>query len=260
MALGVREDVAYLLLKKINEGSQSQSQSEIKLSTDEFSNQEISKKELLTNLDYLNEKAYIQAQFSENQDNANTPSSITLEQASLTDKGRQTLKKMESHSSGEGREHRGSIAHENIGFLEKVMVEANLNDIFDARDLTVTVYRVMRDVMSTEASDRVGSELHTEALQTDNKTLQMEIADLWKDTNPVVDFLNRIREPFKSLKTDDKLFLFRVGQEGGMPVSTDAETVVKAVFSATKEQLSPERITEISGCLPGKVKQLWDQA
>lgn len=150
MALGVREDVAYLLLKKINEGSQNQSRSEITLSTDELSNQDISKKDGLKNLDSLNEKSYIQAPVSEHQEAANPL--------------------------------------------------------------------------------------------------------------PVVDFLNRIREPFKSLKTDDHLFLCRIGQEGGIPVSTDAETGVKAVFSATKEQLSPERITESSGCLPGKVKQLWEQA
>ncbi|AFY83222.1 hypothetical protein [Oscillatoria acuminata] len=46
---------------------------------------------------------------------------------------------------------------------------------------------------------KVGSERHREALQTDNKTLQMKIADLWKNPNPVVDFLSCLPGQVKQL-------------------------------------------------------------
>ncbi len=258
MPIGVRDDVAYVVLKKIKESSQNQEKAQVNLNLRDFSQQEVTQKELLDNLDYLKEKAYIKAEVSGNSGDVNSPSPIILEQATLTDKGRQTLEKMESHSPADGFGRSGApIATENVGFLEKVMLEANLNDIFDARDLTVVVYRVMRDVMTTEAADRVGAELHTEAQPTADKTLQMEVADLWKDTNPFVGFISRIRQP---LIIKDERFLFRIAQEGSMPEFTDAERVVKAVFSATKEQLSNERIAEIAQWLPGKVKQLWNQA
>jgi uncharacterized protein (DUF2267 family) len=40
----------------------------------------------------------------------------------------------------------------------------------------------------------------------------------------------------------------------------DREQAVKAVFSATKDELSPERIQEIASWLPGRVRELWDEA
>jgi len=39
----------------------------------------------------------------------------------------------------------------------------------------------------------------------------------------------------------------------------DRDQVVQAVFSATKE-LSEERIKEIADCLPGRVRDLWEEA
>jgi uncharacterized protein (DUF2267 family) len=206
----------------------------------------------------LNVKAFIKAQVSGNYPDANSPDLIILEQAMLTDKGRQPLKTMESRSPADGYGRPGvPIATENVGCLEKVMLFRNLNDIFDTRDLTVGVYRVMRDVMTTEAADRVGAQLQTEAQPTADRTLNMEVADLWKDPNLFVGLISRIRQP---LIVKDERFLFRIAQEGSRPEFTDAERVVKAVFAATKEQLSGERIAEISQWLPGQVKQLWNQA
>jgi uncharacterized protein (DUF2267 family) len=40
----------------------------------------------------------------------------------------------------------------------------------------------------------------------------------------------------------------------------DVEEVLKAVFSATKEELSEERSQEIANCLPGRVQQIWQEA
>ncbi|OYD94881.1 hypothetical protein CDG76_16045 [Nostoc sp. 'Peltigera membranacea cyanobiont' 210A] len=160
-------------------------------------------------------------------------------------------------------DNRTAIADEHHSFLEKVMVRSGFADLYDARDFTEVVYRVMRDLMTADTIDRVESELHTEAIPTDEKALQLEVAELWKDTNPVVRFLSKIRQPLRGpapLGIDSKLFLTRVANEGGVPGSVDAEQAVKAVFSATKDQLSQERIQEIAGCLPDYIRQLWEQA
>ncbi|BCL36952.1 DUF2267 domain-containing protein [Nostoc sp. MS1] len=156
-----------------------------------------------------------------------------------------------------------SIPEKNLPFLEKVKEQSGLSDIYDARDITEVVYRVMRDLMTTEAADRVEGELHKPAEQSDDKSLQMEIADLWHDSNPLVRFLSRVRPPWQGpgiFKIDSDRFLFRVANEGGMQPNVDRERVVKAVFAATKDELSPERIEEIASWLPDHVRQLWQEA
>jgi uncharacterized protein (DUF2267 family) len=115
----------------------------------------------------------------------------------------------------------------------------------------------MRDVMTTEAADRVAGELHKEAEPTEDKALQNEITDLWKDTNPIVSFLSRIRPP---LEIKPETFLFRISQEAGLPRGVDPETALGAVFSATKDELSEDRIKEVSGFLPDQIRQLWENA
>ncbi|MDM9580782.1 DUF2267 domain-containing protein [Nostoc sp. GT001] len=160
-------------------------------------------------------------------------------------------------------DNRTAIADEHRSFLEKVQVKAGFADPYDARDFTEVVFRVMRDLMTTEASDRVEAELHIEAVPTDEKALQFEVSDLWKDTNPIVGFLSRVRPPWKGLgifNIDSDRFLFRVANESGMPRSVEREQAVKAVFSATKDELSEERIQEIASWLPDYVRQLWEQA
>lgn len=130
-------------------------------------------------------------------------------------------------------------------FLQKVMQRASLPDIYDARDLTTVVFRTMRDMMTTEASDR------TEAAFTDEK-----IAQLWKDDNPIVSFLSKLRPP---LEIDSETFLRRVKQEGGVPKGVSPEAVVIAVFSTAREELPEERAKEISGFLPDGLRVMWEQ-
>lgn len=155
------------------------------------------------------------------------------------------------------------ISDEHRPFLEKVMINGGLSDPYDARDITEVVFRVMRDLMTTEAADRVAEELHEEVLNTTDKTLQMEITELWKDTNPLVGFLSRVRPPWQGpgiFKITSDRFLFRVANESGMSRMVDRDKVIKAIFSATKDELSEERIQEVASWLPDVVQELWEQA
>jgi uncharacterized protein (DUF2267 family) len=284
MTIELREDLAYILLKKIDETDTSKGLHEVSFTESDFGGQEVTPVDLLGHLDYLNQKQYIHAEFTGNaygnQEDvpdlinpkevdfriANTygspdgplPHLITFKRAELTEKGRQLLEKMEANPPQSLKQ--GSavpIASKDMPFLEKVMLKGNLPDPFDARDITEVVFRTMRDMMTTEAAERVEEELHEEALPTEEKALQNEVADLWKDTNPLVRFLSRIRPPL-IIKSDT--FLYRIGQEAGLPPEVEPETVVKAVFSATKDELSPERIEEIASFLPDKIRQMWEQA
>jgi uncharacterized protein (DUF2267 family) len=158
---------------------------------------------------------------------------------------------------------RTAIASEHNSFLEKVMVKSGFGDLYDARDFSEVVFRVMRDLMTTDTIERVEGELHEEVMPTKEKALQMEVADLWKDTNPIVGFLSRIRQPLRGpapIGIDSNLFLTRIANEGALPPTVQPEQALKAVFSATKDELSEERIQEIASCLPDQVRQLWEQA
>jgi len=150
-----------------------------------------------------------------------------------------------------------NVSEKDQPFLRRVMEMAQLPDIYDARDITIVVFRTMRDLMTTESANRVADGLHKEAIPTTNKALQDEVADLWKDKNPLVAFLSEIRPP---LKIDSDLFIRRINQEAGLPRGVSAETAIKAVFSATKNELSSERSQEITNALPDKILQLWESA
>jgi uncharacterized protein (DUF2267 family) len=282
MPIGIREDVAYILLKKINETGQGMHG--VEFSASDFTGRSLTMAELLGHLDYLNQTQFIKADFTgnayANQEDttdlvnpqefdfriANSydpkdgllPHLITFKAAELTEKGRKILQRMEEnppHALEEGPSV--PITTEDMPFLEKVMIEANLEDIFDARDATEVVFRTMRDMMTTEAAERVAEELHTESEPTEDKALQNEIADLWNDTNPITRWLSRVRPP---LKIKSGTFLFRINQEAGLPRAVGGESLSKAVFSATKDELSEDRIQEIASFLPDEIRQLWNEA
>lgn len=133
-------------------------------------------------------------------------------------------------------------------FLEKIRVKGDLKDLTEARHAAEVVYRTMRDVMPNDAIDRVSDELDHNAPETAD--------DLWTDTNPLVYVLSRLRP---QLKIKPENFLVRLRQEANLP-GADAETILKAVFSATKDELSNERVQEISTYLPGEIGEFWQQA
>ena len=282
MPIPLREDVAYIILKKINESGKKMH--DVKFDAEDFIGRSLTQAELLGHLDYLNQMQFIKAEFTgnayANQEDvpdavdakefdlriANSygapdgplPHLITFKAAELTEKGRKILERMEVNPPEALNEGPSvAIATEDMPFLDKVALRGNLEDIFDARDITEVVFRTMRDMMTKEASDRVASELHEMIEPTEDKALQNEIADLWNDTNPITRFLSRVRPP---LKIKSGTFLFRINQEAGLPRAVGAETVVKAVFWATKDELSEERIKEVAGFLPDEIRQLWNEA
>lgn len=283
MPIALREDVTYIVLKKIHEGDD-QGKHPVGFTKSDFTGRNLSQSDLLGHLDYLNQKQYIDAEFTgnayANQEDvpsvidskevdfrvANTyaaedgplPHLITFKRAKLTDKGLKMLEKMEANPpKALDKGPVEPIATKDMPFLEKVMLKAELEDIFDARDVTEVVFRTMRDVMTTEAAERVEGELHKAAEPTDDKALQNEIADLWKDTNPIVSFLSKIRPP---LKIKNETFLFRIQQESGLPRQVSPEMALRSVFSATKDELSEERISEIADWLPDQIRKIWETA
>ncbi|PSB06906.1 DUF2267 domain-containing protein [Pleurocapsa sp. CCALA 161] len=284
MTISLRDDVMYILLNKIHE-QDSKGIHSVDFQATDFTGRNLTIADFLGHLDYLNQKQYIIADFSgnayANQEDvpdlideetvdfrvANTfgapdgplPHLIKFKKAQLTEKGVKMLERMEKDPPQALMKGVSSpIVDKYTPFLEEVALKAELPDIFDARDLSTIVYRTMRDLMTTEAAKTVESELHEEAEEgATNKRLQDEIADLWKDDNPIVAWLSKVRPP---LKFDADTFIFRVEKEGGLPRGTSGEKVINAVFAATKEELSEDTIQEVSKFLPGKIKDMWEAA
>ena len=284
MPIALKDDVMYILLNKISQGDGNGKHS-VDFNSTDFTGRNLTISDFLGHLDYLNQKKYIEADFSgnayANQEDvpdlvdeeevdfrvANTfgapdgplPHLIRFKKAKLTPKGEKMLESMEKRppealQSGVST----PIVDKYTPFLEEVALKAELPDIFDARDLTNLVYRTMRDLMPNEASEAVASELHDEIEDgAKNKRLQDEIADLWKDDNPIVAWLSKVRP---ALNFDADTFIFRIEQEGGLPKGTSGEKVIKAVFSATKDELSDDVKKQVSEFLPGKIKDMWEAA
>lgn len=284
MTISLRDDVMYILLNKIHQ-KDSEGMHSVDFHATDFTGRNLTIADFLGHLDYLNQKQYIIADFSgnayANQEDvpdlidaetvdfrvANTfgapdgplPHLIKFKKAELTEKGVKMLERMEKDPPKALTKGVSSpIVDQHTPFLEEVALKAELPDIFDARDLSTIVYRTMRDLMSTEAAKTVEAELHEEAEEgATNKRLQDEIADLWRDDNPIVAWLSKVRPP---LKFDADTFIFRVEKEGGLPRGTSGEKVINAVFAATKEELSEKTIQEVSQFLPGKIKDMWEAA
>ncbi|MEM7757511.1 MAG: DUF2267 domain-containing protein [Cyanobacteria bacterium P01_A01_bin.40] len=284
MTIALRDDVMYILLNKISEEN-SQGKEAIDFQSTDFTGRNLTIADFLGHLDYLNQKQYIDADFSgnayANQEDvpdlideeevdfrvANTfgapdgplPHLIKFKRAELTDKGVKMLERMKNNPPKALKEGVSvPIVDKFTPFLEEVALKAEVPDIFDARDLTNVVYRTMRDLMPNQASESVKAELHDQIeAKATNKRLQDEIADLWQDDNPLVAWLSSIRPP---LKFDAETFIVRVEKEGGLPRGTTGTKVINAVFSATKKELTENTKQEVSKFLPGKIKEMWEAA
>lgn len=285
MPIQLRDDIAYILLKKIGDGDRDAvGKHEVTFTETDFTGRALNKSDLLGHLDYLNQEGFIDAKFSGNAygDQADVPNLlnpeevnariantfgaedgplphlITFEKAQLTDKGQRLLAKMNANPpqalfGGPSK----PITTKGMDFLQKVMIRGELEDIFDARDVTEVVFRTMRDLLHSETVHQVSEELEEPALETDNKALQIEISELWEDTNMLVNLLSQLRPP---ILFDGDTFLFRVKQEASLQKNVSPEQAVSAVFTALKAELSQESILKITGALPDKIARIWEDA
>lgn len=262
MTIQIKEDVAYILLQKIKERNTSAPES-LQVTMTDFVGRNTDKTDIVAHIDYLNQKGYVDADFSGDAYGDKGPNplpdTIELKTVQITDSGRQLLDRMENNPPASLRTGPSKqIATKDMAFLKKVMLRGNLDDVYDARDLTELVFRTMRDLMTTKAARHVAADLEGEILpSTDKEALVEDISQLWEDTNPLVHFLSELRPPL-SFSADT--FLFRIEQEGSIPKTSGPKTVVKAVFSATKDELSEERSEEIAAFMPGEILELWQNA
>ncbi len=140
--------------------------------------------------------------------------------------------------------------------LETVKRKAGLEDLYDARDIAEVVFRTLRDMMTTEAADRVAVELEGKLLTTGDSAKD-SLVEIWKDTNWIVRLLSRIRPP---LEIDTDTFLFRISQEAGLSRGVTPEEATEAVFLALKRELSEDCQKEIASFLPEPLRGAWQAA
>lgn len=261
MTIKIRPEIIYPLLTHIQNEDESHSEKLLKSCIEEDLGRAVTEQDFLGHLDYLNQQNMIQADFSgdayADKGPNPFPATITLKDAHITPQGESLLEEIETKMKQlKEKAQKSAIAPENMAFLEKVQRGANLPDIFDARDITEVVFRTMRDVMPSGVTKDVAAELHQPASATE-ETINQEVADLWMDTNPIVSFISKIRQP---LNIEADLFLRRIRQEGSLPRNTDLESLMNAIFAATKDELSEEQIERISQNLPNGIKEMWQTA
>ena len=144
----------------------------------------------------------------------------------------------------------------NKAFLDKVIANTNLETVNEAQTATKVVFRILRDLLPREEVDKLADELRGE----EAPNADMEIKDLFKDTNPMVSFFSYI-SPIQQLNISKDTFMLRLNQEGAIRHDTDAEAVTKAVFSATKDEISSEQIENVAKCISDEeLRALWQQA
>ena len=143
----------------------------------------------------------------------------------------------------------------NKAFLDKVIANSNLQTVNEAQTATKVVFRILRDLLPREEVDKLADELRGE----EAPNADMEIKDLFKDTNPMVSFFSYI-SPIQQLNIPKDTFMLRLNQEGAVRHDTDPEEVTKAVFSATKDELSQAQIDNVTKCLSDEIRAIWQQA
>lgn len=148
-------------------------------------------------------------------------------------------------------------------FLEKVKDRANLDNLYDAKEITEVVYRTMRDLMDHATIEQVANEVDKPASDSLKKQLNDSISDLWQDSNPLVRWLSHLRPAFDQggpLGIDDDRFLKRIELEGSLPANVKPLTAIDAVFTATKAELPTDIQARVAECLPGMVRMVWQNA
>ena len=108
MTIELKEDIAYILLKKMSDRPDSEDPQPLSLSATDFTGRNTNHSEILAHLDYLNQKGYIKADF-DGDAYANVgpnplPDNVELQAVELTDSGKELLKTMSDNPPEEMRE------------------------------------------------------------------------------------------------------------------------------------------------------------
>jgi uncharacterized protein (DUF2267 family) len=152
---------------------------------------------------------------------------------------------------------------DHTSFLEKVKDRANLDNLYDAKEITEVVYRTMRDLMDRDTIEDVASEVDKPASNSLKKQLNDQISDLWQDSNPLVRWLSHLRPAFNQdgpLGIDDDRFIKRIELEGALPANVKPLKAIDAVFAATKADLPIDIQSRVAECLPGMIRMVWQNA
>jgi uncharacterized protein (DUF2267 family) len=121
----------------------------------------------------------------------------------------------------------------------RVGIEANLESVDEARQVTGVVLRALRDRLTPEEAEQASAQLPT------------EIKALWH-AGP--------EAPHRPVRMHCRDFYERVKAEGGLASLRQAELATEAVFAALKEQISDGECDDILAQLPRDLKQVWVHA
>jgi uncharacterized protein (DUF2267 family) len=121
----------------------------------------------------------------------------------------------------------------------RVAIEAELDSLAEARQVTGVVLRALRDRLMPEEAEQASAQLPT------------ELKALWR-AGP--------EAPHRPLRMHRRDFYERVKTEAGLASVRTAERATDAVFAALKEQISGGECDDILAQLPKDLKQVWVHA
>jgi uncharacterized protein (DUF2267 family) len=121
----------------------------------------------------------------------------------------------------------------------RVGIEADLDSVAEARQVTGAVLRALRDRLTPEEAEQASAQLPT------------ELKELWHGgTEP----------PRRPVRMHRREFYERVKTEAGLPSLRKAELATEAVFAALKDQISGGECDDILAQLPRDLKDVWVHA
>ncbi len=121
----------------------------------------------------------------------------------------------------------------------RVSIEADLDSLAKARQVTAVVMRALRDRLTPEEGEQAVAQL------------PRELKALWR---------GGAAPPGRPIRMHRREFVERVKLEAGLPSNRRAEMAVDAVFTVLKEQLSPGEVDDIAAQLPRDLKNVWARA
>jgi uncharacterized protein (DUF2267 family) len=121
----------------------------------------------------------------------------------------------------------------------RVAIEADLETLTTARQVTAAVLRALRDRLTADEAKHVPAQL------------PRELKVLWHSGPP---------PPRRPLKMHCREFYARVKADGALPSLRKAELATDAVFAALKDQISQGECDDIVAQLPRDLKQVWVHA